>query len=54
MRLIGLAIVLAVGLTLPPLAAETQQAARTPRIGVLAAAPGPVSEGLRQGLRELG
>ena len=43
-----------VGVLAGPLAAKTQQAARTPRIGVLAAAPGPVSEGLRQGLRELG
>jgi putative ABC transport system substrate-binding protein len=34
MRLIGLAVILAVGLTLAPLAAETQQA-RSPRLGVL-------------------
>jgi len=38
-----------------PLAAEAQQQGRTPRIGVLLGRlPGPFSEGLRQGLRELG
>ena len=35
MRLIGLAVVLAVSLTLAPLAAEAQQAAKIPRIGYL-------------------
>jgi len=55
MRLIGLAVALIVSLALVPLAAETQQHRRTPRIGVLAGTPGgPISEGLRQGLRELG
>jgi putative ABC transport system substrate-binding protein len=55
MRLIGLAVILAVGVTLAPLAGEAQQHGRTPHIGVLSGTPGnPHSEGLRQGLRELG
>ena len=61
MRLIGLAVLLAVSLTLEPLAAEAQEAKKVPRIGVLN--PGiltPQSPGggapaaLREGLRELG
>ena len=56
MRLIGL--VLALGLTLAPLAAGAQQAARLPRIGVLfASTPAATShllDGLRLGLREHG
>ncbi len=35
MRLIGLAVVLTVSLTLVPLAAEAQQAKKAPRIGIL-------------------
>jgi len=35
MRLIGLAVVLAVGLVLAPLAAEAQQPGKVSRIGVL-------------------
>ena len=58
MRLIGLAVILAVGLTLVPLAAETQQVQKIPRVGMLL--PGTPStnahltEAFRQGLRELG
>ena len=57
MRLIGLAVILAVSLTLAPLAAHAQQAAKPPRIGYLAtnlgANPHP-PEAFRQGLRDLG
>src|SRR3989441_12787951 len=56
MRLIGLAVVLAVGLA-APLGAEAQQATgQRHRVGLLnAAAPGRQSEGvLREGLRALG
>ena len=35
MRLIGLAVVLVVGLTLAPFAASAQQAVKIPRVGVL-------------------
>ena len=58
MRLIGLAVVLAVGLTLAPLAVEAQQAAKIPTIGYLAVGTREVNaqnvEAFRQGLRELG
>jgi putative ABC transport system substrate-binding protein len=58
MRLIGPAVVLALGLTLAPLATEGQQASKVPRIGYLSAgAPetAPTFENaFRQGLRELG
>ena len=58
MRLIGLAVVLALSLALAPLAAEAQQPASVPRIGVLfASTPDATShllDGLRQGLREHG
>jgi putative ABC transport system substrate-binding protein len=58
MRLIGLAIVLAVGLVLAPRAAETQQAGRVWRIGVLAvpadADAKQVFQTFERGLRELG
>src|SRR6266540_4272619 len=57
MRLIGLAVVLAVSLTLAPLAAETQQAAKVARIGWLGANPAPgrhMREAFLQGLRDLG
>ena len=60
MRLIGLAVILAVGLSLAPLAVEAQQTASLPRIGFLA--PASVSDpqvprvlqAFRQGLREWG
>jgi ABC-type uncharacterized transport system substrate-binding protein len=57
MRLIGLAVVLAVSLTLAPLLAEAQQAAKIARIGYLAfnLAGSPHNpEAFRQGLRDLG
>jgi len=57
MRLIGLAVVLAVGLTLPSTAVEAQSS-KTPRIGYLGIGnPTPVSsqlEAFRRGLRDLG
>ena len=60
MRLIGLAVVLAVSLALAPLAGEAQQAREVPRVGYIN--PGSSSdqvrlrrfEAFRQGLRELG
>ena len=53
MRLIGVAVVLALGLTLAPLAAEAQPSTTIPRIGLLA--PDSTSwEPLRLGLRDLG
>jgi len=59
MRRIGLAVALAVGLTLPTLAAEAQETARRAHVGVLlltprAGAGGTYIEALRGGLRELG
>ena len=58
MRLIGLAIVLALSLVFAPLAPEAQQPKTVPRIGFLSAAsPSDISarvEAFRQGLRELG
>jgi len=56
MRRIGLAVVLAVSLTLAPLAAGAQQTEKVRRIGFLSAAtPDPqVDDGFRQGLREHG
>jgi ABC transporter substrate binding protein len=58
MRVIGLAVVLTLGLTLAPLVAEAQQAQKIHRIGYVwsgTAGSDPVEvEGLRQGLRELG
>jgi putative tryptophan/tyrosine transport system substrate-binding protein len=58
MRLIGIAVVLALGLTLAPLATERQQAWKVPRIrylsaGALTTAP-TFENAFRQGLRELG
>ncbi len=57
MRLIGLAVVLAVSLTLVPLAAEAQRAGRVWRIGWLSPPPAATGaselEALRKGLREL-
>ena len=56
MRLIGLAIVLAVSLALAPRAVEAQQTTTVPRIGFLRSGPPPQAfvEGFQQGLRELG
>ena len=57
MRLVGLAVVLTLSLTLAPLTAGAQPT-RTPRIGVLSnanpTAPSPQQEAFRRGLRELG
>ena len=56
MRSIGLAMVLAVGLSLAPLAAGAQQAEKVRRIGFLSAAilGSEVDDAFRQGLREHG
>jgi putative tryptophan/tyrosine transport system substrate-binding protein len=58
MQLIGLAVCLAVGLVLAPLAAEGQQAEKAARVGVLwpgASPPRPPRiEAFREGLREAG
>src|SRR2546422_8861582 len=60
MRLIGLAVVLAVSLTLAPLVAEAQPAGKVPRVAYLTpwsdSDPGRQRglEAFRQGLRELG
>jgi putative ABC transport system substrate-binding protein len=56
MRLIGLAVVLTLSLTVAPLVAEGQQAGKVYRIGVLSPGTAPAGplEALRQGLRELG
>ena len=58
MRLIGLAVILAVSLTLAPLVAEAQQAGKAHHIRFLPAGEGPAHrqqlEALREGLRELG
>jgi len=58
MRRIGLAVVLALGLTLAPLAAEAQQSGKVHRIGFLgnstAALEANLVGPLREGLRELG
>jgi hypothetical protein len=57
MRLIGLAVIFIIALTLAPLAAEAQQAAKVARIGYLAtnqAASPHLPEAFRQGLRDLG
>ena len=59
MRLIGLAVVLAVSLLLAPLAAEAQQAGKIPRVGYLVVAPltetpSPERAAFLAGLRELG
>jgi putative tryptophan/tyrosine transport system substrate-binding protein len=58
MRLIGLAVVITLNLLLAPLAAETQQTAKVPRIGFLGLASassfGKQVEALRAGLRDLG
>jgi len=53
MRRIGLAVVLALSL-LRPLAAWPRQAGKIHRIGVLANIRSPATEGVQQGLRDLG
>jgi putative ABC transport system substrate-binding protein len=58
MRLIGLAFILALGLTLAPLASEAQQTGKVYRIGVLETMSATLNianlDAFRQGLRELG
>jgi putative ABC transport system substrate-binding protein len=58
MRLIGLAVILAVSLTLAPVAAEAQPTEKAHRIGYLAGGSASFNasyvEAFRQGLRELG
>ena len=58
MRLIGLAVVLALGLTLAPLSAGAQQAEKVPRIGYLLVPSRsdrtPLRDAFVQGLRDLG
>jgi putative tryptophan/tyrosine transport system substrate-binding protein len=58
MRLIGLAVVLAMSLALAPLAAEAQQERKAQRIGLLAPRSAsdalPFNEAFRRGLSELG
>ena len=58
MRLIGLAVVLTVSLTLALLAADAQQAEKVPRIGYLTPfnldGANPLRDAFRQGLRDLG
>jgi putative tryptophan/tyrosine transport system substrate-binding protein len=56
MRLIGLAVVLALGLVLAPLAVEAQPTSKIPRIGILQSYPPnhPLEEAFRQGLRDVG
>jgi len=56
MRLIGLAVILTLSLTLAPLAAEAQIPRNAPRVGIIYVSGHHqvVVDGLRQGLRELG
>jgi putative ABC transport system substrate-binding protein len=57
MRLIGLTVVLAVSISLAPLAAEAQPTGKVVRIGYLAtglAAASSTTEAFRRGLRDLG
>ena len=61
MRLIGLAVVLALSLMLAPLVAEAQREAKVPRIGVLLTGspprgnlPSTMIDAFRQGLRDYG
>jgi putative ABC transport system substrate-binding protein len=56
MRLIGLAVVLAISLILTPLAAETQTTGKLARIGVIVpgSPPLPHFEAFKEGLRDLG
>ena len=50
MRLIGLAVALAISLTLAPLAAEAQQAGRVARVGYLSNIAPPSTEELMKGI----
>ena len=52
MRLIGLAVILALGLALAPLATDAEQIGRVPKVGFLGGAP--FIQAFDQGLRELG
>src|SRR3989442_7105878 len=54
MRLIRLAVILALSLVLVPLAAEAQQATKTRRIGYLGVAPRPPDDAFKRALREAG
>jgi hypothetical protein len=55
MRLIGLAVVLTLSLTLAPLVAEPQATGQHHRVGLLiAAAPGKPETAFREGVRALG
>src|SRR2546428_3266866 len=58
MRLIGLAVILALSLALAPLAVEAQQAGKPYRIGILSGGSpdknSPHIEAFRQGLRDMG
>src|SRR5437870_2460490 len=55
MRLIGLAVILAVGLTLAPLVTEAQQAAKVAHVGVLLyGAPEPFQAAFRQAMLDQG
>jgi hypothetical protein len=56
MRRIGLAVILALGLALSPLVAETQEPGKVYRVGRLSVsdAESTSSEAFRRGLRELG
>jgi len=58
MRLIGLAVILTVGLTLAPLAAEAQQAEKVWRVGYLSSSSAERERtrfaAFQQGLREIG
>ena len=56
MRRIGFVVVLAASLVLAPLAADAQQAAKIPRVGLIrpGTAPDPYVDAFRQGLDDLG
>ena len=55
MRLIGLAVILALNLTLAPLAAGTQHPAKIPSIGYISGGSDSANQAaFREGLRELG
>jgi putative ABC transport system substrate-binding protein len=54
MRLIGLAVVLAVSLLLAPSTAEAQETGKVPRVGFLANARSPGTLAFQKGLQELG
>src|SRR6266566_2138629 len=54
MRRIGLAVVVALSLTLAPLASEAQQAGKVARIGYLGTGASANAESFRQGMRDLG